>query len=126
MAGLQKVVHIEVFDFDTDSMAYAVDSQKNQFGYKYRVEYVKDGEVVREDPEVNNVERGAFYYKKFGINLSQLGSLKRRVNSLKRKKKMIPFPEENGVNAQFRGGSNIHYSGNNTEEFEKEVLGYSK
>jgi hypothetical protein len=52
--GLRKVVHIEVYDFDSDAMAYAVDSHKNQFGYKYNVKYLgQKGEVIKEEPEVN-------------------------------------------------------------------------
>ena len=125
--GLRKVVHIEVYDFDSDSMAYAVDSHKNQFGYKYNVKYLgQRGETVKEEPEVNNVERGAYYYNKFGINLSQLNSLKRKVNNLKKKKKFIPFPEENGVEAVFRGGSIVHYSGEYVDEFCEQVLGFQK
>ena len=126
-SDLRKVVHIEVFDFDSDSMAYAVDSHKNQFGYKYSVKYLGQmGETVKEMPVVNNVERGAYFYNKFGINLSQLNSLKRRVNSLVKKKKFIPFPEENGVDAIIRGGSHIHYSGEHVDEFCEQVLGFQK
>ena len=124
--GLRKVVHIEVYDFDSDTMAYAVDSHKNQFGYKYRVDYLDKGEIVKSDPEVNNVERGAYFYNKFGINLSQLSSLKRKVNSLTKKKKFIPFPEEKGVDAIIRGGSHIHYSGEHVDEFCEQVLGFQK
>ena len=125
--GLRKVVHIEVYDFDSDTMAYAVDSHKNQFGYKYSVKYLGNkGETVKEIPVVNNVERGAYFYNKFGINLSQLNSLKRKVNSLKKRKKFIPFPEENGVDALFRGGSHIHYSGEHVDEFCEKVLGFKK
>ena len=124
---LRKVVHIEVFDFASDTMAYAVDSHKNQFGYKYSVKYLGHrGKTIKEIPEVNNVERGAYYYNKFGINLSQLNSLKRKVNSLKKKKKFIPFPEENGVEAVFRGGSIVHYTGEHVDEFCEEVLGFEK
>ena len=125
--GLRKVVHIEVYDFDSDAMAYAVDSHKNQFGYKYNVKYLgQKGEIIKEEPEVNNVERGAYYYNKFGINLSQLNSLKRKVKSLTKKKKFIPFPEENGVDAIIRGGSHIHYSGEHVDEFCEQVLGFQK
>ena len=123
--GLRKVVHIEVFDFDSDTFAYAKDSHKNQFGNKYRTEYLKNGRVVREEPEVNNVERAAYYYNTLGINLSQLRSLKRKVRELS-KKKMIPFPEEDGIDIVFRGGSNISYRGQHTEDFCEKVLKYTR
>ena len=118
---LRKVVHIEVFDFDSDIFAYAKDSRKNQFGYKYKVEYQKNGKVIKEEPEVNNVERGAYYYNTFGVNLSQLRSLRRKVRELS-KNKMIPFPEEDGINAIFRGGSDIYYRGEHTQDFCDKVL----
>ena len=126
-SDLRKVVHIEVFDFDSDTMAYAVDSHKNQFGYKYSVKYLGNmGETVKETPVVNNVERGAYFYNKFRINLSQLNSLKRKVNGLTKRKNFIPFPEENGVDAIIRGGSHIHYSGEHVDEFCEQVLGFQK
>ena len=119
--GLRKVVHIEVFDFDNDTFAYAIDSKKNQFGYKYKTQYYRNGQIVREDPEINNVEKAAYYYNKLGINLSQLRSLRKKIKELS-KHKMIPFPTENGVEVIFRGGSNVHYNGEHPEEFYQKVL----
>lgn len=121
--GLRKVVHVEVFDFDSDTMAYAVDTHKNQFGYKYTTEYLKRGKVVKTDPEVNNVERGAFFYRTLGINMNQEKSLRRLIKRLKGSKSMLPFPLENGgVEALIRGGTTITYRGENTEDFYQKVL----
>ena len=122
--GLRKVVHVEVFDFGTDTMAYAQSSNKNQFGYKYTTEYLKRGQVVRRDPEVNNVERGAFFYNTFKINLDQQKSLRRFIKRLRGEKSMLPFPlEDGGVEAVIRGGTRITYRGENTEAFYQKVLG---
>ena len=121
--GLRKVVHIEVFDFDSDTYAYAKESHKNQFGYSYQTKFLKGDTVVRETPKVNNVERGAFYNRKLGLNLSQLKSLRKRINSLlKTKKGMYPFDDKDGVNVLFRGGSIITYRGKNTDDFYQKVL----
>ena len=122
---LQKVVHIEVFDFEKDPFAYAVDTHKNQFGYKYSVEYQTCGIPFKEKPEVNNVERGAYYYNKFGINLSQLRSLRRKVRQVLNGK-IFPFPTEDGINVVTRGGSDVTYHGEHTEEFCQKVLKYKK
>lgn len=119
--GLRKVVHIEVFDFDSDTFAYAKDSHKNQFGYSYQTKYLRGDKVVKEKPLVNNVERGAFYNRKLGINLSQLKSLRRRVKELS-KHKMFPFGEDKRVDVIFRGGSKITYQGEHVEDFYQKVL----
>ena len=55
MSKTRKVMHVEVFDFDSDTMAYAKDSGKNQFGYKYHTDYMQRGKVIRSTPEHNNV-----------------------------------------------------------------------
>lgn len=121
--GLRKVVHVEVFDFDKDAMAYAVGSNKNQFGYKYQTEYQKRGITVRRDPEVNNVERGNRIYNTLGINLGQLGSLRRLIKRMKENKKGIAFPNEDGsVTVVIRGGSTITYRGDQKEDFYQKVL----
>ena len=122
---LQKVVHIEVFDFDTDPFAYAVGSHKNQFGYKYNVEYQTCGITIDETPVINNVERGSRFYKKLGINLSQLGSLKRKVHRVLGGKS-VPFFTEDGINVITRGGSSVSYHGEHTDEFCQKVLKYKK
>lgn len=121
--GLRKVVHVEVFDFDSDTMAYAVDTHKNQFGYKYTTQYLQNGVVVKTDPEVNNVERGAFFYRKFKINIDQTKSLRRFIKRLKGSKNVIPFPmEDGGVEAIIRGGTKITYRGEQKEDFYQKVL----
>ena len=121
--GLRKVVHVEVFDFEDDTFAYATNTHKNQFGYKYTTQYLQRGRVVKEDPEVNNVEKGAYYYKKFGLNVNQLRSLQRLVKKMKGKKSIIPFPWEDGsIEGIIRGGSTITYRGNHKEDFYQKVL----
>lgn len=119
--GLRKVVHIEVFDFDSDTFAYAKETHKNQFGYSYRTKFLRGEEVVKETPSINNVERGAFYNRKLGLNISQLRSLRRKVRELS-KKKMFPFGEGNRVDVTFRGGSKITYQGEHVEDFYQKVL----
>ena len=122
-SGLRKVVHVEVFDFDSDTFAYAKDTHKNQFGYKYTTEYYENGQAVKKDKEVNNVERGAFYNRKLGLNLDQMRSLKRLIKRITGGKAMIPFPQEDGsVEALIRGGSTITYRGEHTEDFYQKVL----
>jgi len=121
--GLRKVVHVEVFDFDKDTMAYAVGSHKNQFGYKYQTEYKRKGIIVKKDPEVNNVEKGNRIYNTLGINLGQLGSLRRLIKRIKEGKKGIAFPNEDGsVTVVIRGGSTITYRGDQKEDFYQKVL----
>ena len=121
--GLRKVVHVEVFDFDSDTMAYAVDSHKNQFGYKYQSEYQRNGVTVKKDKEVNNVERGNRIYNTLGINIGQLGSLKRLIRRVKDGKKGIAFPNDDGsVTVVIRGGSTITYRGEQKEDFYQKVL----
>ena len=124
-SGLQKVVHIEVFDFEEDPFAYAIESHKNQFGYKYSVEYQSCGITVKEKPIVNNVERGAKFYRKLGINLSQLRSLKRRVRHVLGDKS-FPFITKDGINVVTRGGNDVTYHGEHTEDFCQKVLKYKK
>ena len=120
--GLRKVVHVEVFDFDSDTFAYAKDTQKNQFGYKYTTQYLQKGKVVKSE-EVNNVEKGAYYYNKLGININQLNSLRRLVKKVQGKKTMFPFEWEDGsIEAVIRGGSTITYRGENKEDFYQKVL----
>ena len=122
-SGLRKVVHVEVFDFDSDTMAYAVNTHKNQFGYKYTTQYLSRGRVVKTDPEVNNVERGAFYYNKFKINMDQMKSLRRFIRRIKGSNNLIPFPMEDGrIEAVIRGGTKITYRGEHHEEFYQKIL----
>jgi len=122
-SGLRKVVHVEVFDFDSDTFAYAKDTHKNQFGYKYTTEYYQKGNLVKKDAEVNNVERGAFYNRKFGLNMDQLRSLRRLVKRVQGNKSMIPFPQEDGsIEAIVRGGSTVTYRGEHKEDFYQKVL----
>lgn len=123
MSKTRKVMHVEVFDFDSDTMAYAKDSGKNQFGYKYHTDYLQNGEVVKSDPEVNSVERGAYYYNKFGLNINQLNGLRRVVKKAQGNKNIYPFTWEDGsVEAIVRGGSTITYRGEHTEDFYQKVL----
>ena len=119
--GLRKVVHIEVFDFECDGNAYAINTKKNQFGYKYRTQYMRRGEVVKEIPEINNVEIGAEFYNKFGINISQLRSLRRKVKEIT-KKRMIPFNEKDYKEVLAKSGSSITYKGKYREDFYQKVL----
>jgi hypothetical protein len=120
--GLRKVVHVEVFDFDSDTFAYAKDTHKNQFGYKYTTQYLQNGKVVKQD-EVNNVEKASYYYNAFGLNIDQLRSLRRLVKKIQGKKTMFPFTWEDGsVEAVIRGGSTVTYRGENKEDFYQKVL----
>lgn len=123
--GLRKVVQIEVFDFDSDTMAYALDTHKNQFGYKSRTDLVDRRGNVQSTKIVNNVEKGAFYNRILGLNLSQLGSLKRKVRKLTRPG-MFPFESEDKIEVVIRGGSKIIYTGKHMDEFREKVLGYRK
>lgn len=121
--GPRKVIKIEVFDFESDTMAYKPESHKNQFGYKYQTSYVENGNIVRQTKEINNVEKGARIYNVLGINISQLSSLKRRVRQIT-KKGMFPFNEDDKVEIVIRGGSKITYQGKHKEEFYQKVLGF--
>jgi len=125
LSGLQKVVSIEVFDFEKDPFAYAVESKKNQFGYKYFSDYRACGIVVKQAQEVDNVKRGYNYYKKLHINISQLRSLKRKVKRALGDKS-FPFYTENGIQVITRGGNVVTYKGEHTEEFCQKVLKYKK
>jgi len=121
--GLRKVVHVEVFDFDSDTMAYAVDTHKNQFGYKYTTEFFRKGVLIKKEEEVNNVEKGAFYYKKLGLNLDQLKSLRRFIKKIRGNKSMITFPNEDGsVRSVIRGGSSVSYHGQHMDDYFQKVL----
>ena len=123
MSKTRKVMHVEVFDFDSDTMAYAKGSGKNQFGYKYRTDYVQNGSVVKSSPEVNSVERGAYFYNKFGLNINQLNGLRRLVKKAQGNKTLIPFEWEDGsIEALVRGGSKITYRGEHKEDFYQKVL----
>lgn len=119
--GPRKVIQIEVFDFESDTMAYNPESHKNQFGYKYQTSYIENGNIIRQTKEINNVEKGAIIYNILGINISQLRSLKRRVRYIT-KKGMFPFNEGNKVEVVIRGGSKITYQGKHKEEFYQKVL----
>ena len=123
-SGLRKVVHVEVFDFEDNQFAYAINSKKNQFGYNYIAEYYDQDKKVKEK-RINNVERGAYYFKRFGVNLSQLKSLKRKVKEASQNK-MIPVDSENGIELIFRGGSNITYHGKYPDDFTQKVLKYRR
>lgn len=123
-SGLRKVVHLEVFDFDDSPFAYAVDSHKNQFGYNVQEEYYDQEKLIKEK-QVNNVQRGAYYYKRFGINLSQMKSLKRKVREIS-KNKMIPLSSNDGIVITFRGGSDISYKGDQVDDFVVKVLKYKR
>ena len=121
--GLRKVVHVEVFDFESDVMAYALNTKKNQFGYKYTTEYRVGDKIAKVDPEVNNVKKGAYYNRVLGLNLSQLTSLRHLIKRVVGSRSMFPFPEEDGsVRVMVRGGSTITYRGDNQEEFFQKVL----
>lgn len=122
-SGLRKVVHVEVFDFEKDTMAYAIDSGKNQFGYKYRTQYLKEDEVVKESKEKNSVEQASFYYRALRINVDQTKKLRRFLSRLQKEGNIIPFPEEDGqVLALIRGGTKITYRGEHPEDFYQKVL----
>ena len=123
-SGLRKVVHLEVFDFEDSPFAYAVGSKKNQFGYNVQEEYY-DHEKLVKSKQVNNVQRGAYYYKRFGVNLSQMNSLKKKVREIS-KNKMIPIDSEEGIVISFRGGSDISYQGNQVDDFAAKGLKYKR
>ena len=121
---LRKVMHLEVFDFEDSPFAYAVGSKKNQFGYNIQEEYYDQEKLVK-SKNLNNVQRGAYYYKRFGINLSQMNSLKKKVREIS-KNKMIPISSDDGFVITFRGGSEISYQGNQLDDFVIKVLKYKK
>lgn len=123
--GLRKVVQIEVFDFDSDTMAYAIDTHKNQFGYISKTSIIDRQGNVKSTKVVNNVEKGAFYNRVLGLNISQLGSLKRKVRKLT-KSGMFPFEDEDKLEIVIRGGSKIIYTGKHHDDFRQKVLGYKK
>lgn len=120
-SGLRKVVHLEVFDFDSDPYAYAKLSHKNQFGYKIRTDLVRGDTVVETGKEINSVEQASYYYNKYGINLPQLGKLRRKVRSLTRDG-MYPFIDDDKIVVVVRGGTEITYAGKHQEEFQQKVL----
>ncbi len=121
MSKTRKVMHVEVFDFDSDTMAYAKDSGKNQFGYKCYNEYLQGGEVIRKGPEYNHVEAMSFYNRTFNMNPDQLKSLKKKVNKMLTKAFCF-VDEDNSVEVVVRGGSTITYNGNHVDDFMEKVL----
>lgn len=121
MSRLRKVVHLKVFDFEQSKCSYALNTKKNQFGYMFRNEYLLDNKKIWESPVYDEVEELAFYYLAFHINPSQMKSLKRRVNSLM--KKGFAWEEtENGLIMNFKGGSNLVYQGQHSEELLNKLL----
>ena len=123
-SGLRKVVHLEVFDFEDSPFAYAVGTRKNQFGYNVLEEYYDQEKLVK-SKQINNVQRGAYYYKRFGINISQMNGLKKKVREIS-KNKMIPLDSDDGIVVTFRGGSEISYTGDQSEDFCANVLKYKR
>lgn len=117
--GSRKTIEVEVFDFETDQFAYAPTSGKNLFGYKIKKSKVLPNGRLEVIEERNNVEEYGKIYNKYGINLSQMGSLRRAVNSARKNGKLFvfPYPEENKIEFVFRNGNRVTYSGNHPEEF---------
>ncbi len=121
MSKARKVMHVEVFDFDSDTMAYAKDSGKNQFGYKFYNEYIQGGEAVRKGCEYNHVEAMSYFNKALNMNPDQLKSLKKKVNKMLNRA-WCYVDEENSVEVVVRGGSTITYNGNHVDDFLEKVL----
>lgn len=122
--GSRKTIEVEVFDFESDQFAYAPDSGKNTFGYKVKKSKVLPNGRLEVIKDRNNVEEFGKVYNRFGINLSQMRSLKRVVNAAQRNGKLfiIPFPEDKRVEVVFRNGNRVTYSGNHPDEFCQKVF----
>lgn len=127
MGKLRKVVNLKVFDFDTHRCAYALNSDKNHFGYMYQNQYYYGGRLIYESPEYDNVEDQAFYWLAFKINRSQMASLQKRIDKLIDDDASIAIIGDS-VRASFSNGSHLSYKGNYPLDFAKTcfVKTYSK
>lgn len=121
MGKLRKVVNLKVFDFDTHRCAYALNTDKNQFGYMYQNQYYYGGRLIYESPEYDNVEDQAFYWLAFKINLSQMASLQKRVDKLMDDNSFIAINGDS-VDAYFSNGSHLSYEGKHPLSFAKKYL----
>ena len=122
--GSRKTIEVEVFDFETDQFAYAPESGKNLFGYKIKKSKVLPNGRTELIEDRNNVEEYGKVYNKFGINLSQMSSLRRAVQTAKKNGKtfIIPFPEDKRIEVVFRNGNRVTYTGNHPDEFCQKVM----
>lgn len=122
--GSRKTIEVEVFDFEQDQFAYAPKSGKNLFGYKVKKSKVLPTGRLEVIEERNNVEEYGKIYKKFGLNLSQMRSLKRVVKAARKNGKIfiIPFPEKGKIEVVFRNGNSVTYKGEHPEEFCQKVF----
>ena len=118
---LRKVVHLQVYDFEKNPSAYALKSNKNQFGYIYRSEfyYGKDKIFSR---EYDNVTAKTFYWSLLRINIDQLKSLRKKVDKLLDRGFAYDNDYGEEINVNVSGGSTIKYCGNNSKDFFQKVL----
>lgn len=118
---LRKVVHLEVYDFEKNPSAYALNTNKNQFGYIYKSEYFygKDKIFSR---EYDNVSKKKIYWTLFNFNIEQLKSLRKNVDKLLDKGFAYDSDVGPEVNVNISGGSTIKYNGNHTKDFFQKVL----
>lgn len=118
---LRKVVHLQVYDFEKNPSAYALKSNKNQFGYIYRSEfyYGKDKIFAR---EYDNVSKNKIYWSLLNANVDQLKSLRKKVDKLLDRGFAYDSDVGPEVNVNISGGSTIKYNGDNTKDFFQKVL----
>lgn len=118
---LRKVVHLEVFDFKESPFAYALHTDKNQFGYIVTRDYYYGNDKLFSF-ESDNVEKEIFYWMTFRINKSQMKTLRKKVDKLLDKGFAYDNDCGNEINVNISGGSTIRYRGENSKEFFNKVL----
>lgn len=121
MKKLRKVTHLKVFDFVDSFYAYGLRKNKNDFGYMVRTDYYYGDRKLFSSEIRDNVRDKEFYYNGLGINLSQLSSLRRKVNRLKENGFLVE-EGKNRVSVEFLDGSDLVYNGNNKRKFMRKVL----
>ncbi len=121
MKKLRKVTHLRVFDFLDSFYAYGLRDKKNDFGYTVRTDYYYGDKKIFSSGLRNNVRDKEFYYCSFGINVSQLSSLKRKVNKLMRNGFLVDDSGDK-INVDFLDGSDLVYKGYNKRKFMRKVL----
>lgn len=119
MFGIRKEFALEVFDFNESPHAYAKDSEKNEFGYKYSVRYYRGDKLIYETPLFDNVDDKAVYWLALFINFDQLKSLNKKISGVLIQQKEI---SEKDVYVRFSDGSTLTYHGNNVNDLCQKVL----
>ena len=112
---LEKVVHIEVKDFENEIVGAKIN---NDFSFTCQKEYYFNRKKIKEDKYDN-------FSNKIILGKEANKKLKREVKKLMNR----PFSfidDEKTVNVVIKGGSTINYSGNNKQKFMKKILKFDE